>query len=409
MFDRLRQEAHRIGRLPFYQNHCYFALPMAGWFVSSALLSAYNKHVFGDKGPIHFPCPLFLTSLHFASQWLFSDLVCAAFPEKNGWSRMQALSWKEWASISIPCGVVTAADVGLSNLSMVSITLTFYTMVKASTPVFVLFWAWLFRIERITWPLIGVIAVIAAGEFLTVVGEVDFVWTGFAQCLTASVLSGARWTLVQLKLQSLDPPLSTSLATMRILAPSMFVSLLLTALAIERPWEHLEWKNAGFVLALAAIGSVFAIAMVLCEFMLILQASAIVLMIGGVMKELLNIAIGMSFFGDTLNLTNALGFTVVFGGVILYKLTFHGPHAATERTPVPGTERYGPVARNDADGHAKSSNHGIESDEGAFEKDAVLVSPPPTDGSFDGDPEDHGELVAAVSDDSLSDALRPIT
>lgn len=101
------------------------------------------------------------------------------------------MTWKEWASISVPCGIVTALDVGLSNLALVSITLTFYTMVKSSTPVFVLGWAYIFKIERITWKLVGVIIVIAAGELLTVYGEVNFVLHGFILCLSASVLSGA--------------------------------------------------------------------------------------------------------------------------------------------------------------------------------------------------------------------------
>ena len=191
----------------------------------------------------------------------------------------------------------------------------------------------------------AVIGVIAMGEFLTVFGETNFVLQGFVQCLCASVLSGARWTLVQLKLQTLEPPLKTSLATMRILAPSMFVSLLFTALLIEKPWQHLQLNEAGYVIGLGAIGATFAIAMTLCEFMLIMQASAIVLMIGGVVKELLNIGIGMAFFGDTLNLINTVGFMIVFGGVVMYKFTFHGPSSSTTtEPPVPVVERYGRVA-----------------------------------------------------------------
>merc|ERR1711907_130961 len=140
---------------------------MLGWFFFSALLSSYNKYVFGE-GHMHFPCPLLLTSIHFAIQWVFAQTACAIFPEQLGLERVANMTWKEWANTSIPCGIVTALDIGLSNLALVSITLTFYTMVKSSTPIWVLFWAYLFKIERITWPLIGVIAVIATGEFLTV-------------------------------------------------------------------------------------------------------------------------------------------------------------------------------------------------------------------------------------------------
>jgi solute carrier family 35, member C2 len=237
------------------------------------------------------------------------------------------MSWKEWASISIPCGMVTALDVGLSNLAMVTITLTFYTMVKSSTPVFVLTWAYLFGIERITWPLIGVVVVIASGEFLTVFGEVDFVLHGFLLCLSASVLSGARWTLVQLKLQRLDPPLKSTFVTMKLLAPSMFWSMLLISLVVEQPWIKLNDEENSQVmergLLLGLLGGVFAVLMTLCEFYLILKASAIILMIGGVIKELTTIVVGVFVFGDKLNVVNTSGVVVVFLGVLLYKVVFH--------------------------------------------------------------------------------------
>lgn len=300
---------------------------MMGWFFFSALLSTYNKFVFGD-GHLAFPCPLLLTSIHFGMQWLLSHVVCMLYPISMGTERVARMSWKEWASISIPCGLVTALDVGLSNLSLVTITITFYTMVKSSTPVFVLGWAYVFGIERITWRLIGVIVVIAMGEFLTVAGEVDFVLHGFLMCLTASVLSGARWTLVQLKLQSLDPPLKTTIVTMKLLAPSMFFGMLLISLIFERPWNKLlstdgAMEDMGLAFGLGIAGGLLAISMVLCEFNLILNATAIIMMIGGVMKEIVTIVIGITFFGDKLNAINISGCTMVFSGVILYKLVFH--------------------------------------------------------------------------------------
>jgi solute carrier family 35, member C2 len=276
---------------------------------------------------MHFPCPLFLTSIHFLIQWAFAHFICACFPHASGADRITIMSWKEWASISIPCGLVTAFDVGLSNLALVSITLTFYTMVKSSTPVFVLAWAYLFGIERITWSLIGVVVVIASGEFLTVFGEVNFVLHGFLLCLSASILSGARWTLVQLKLQRLDPPLKSTIVTMKLLAPSMFWGMLLISMIVEQPWIKLldqhNFKAVSQAFLLGLLGGVFAVLMTLCEFYLILKASAIILMIGGVIKELTTIVIGVFYFGDKLNFVNSSGVVVVFLGVLLYKVVFH--------------------------------------------------------------------------------------
>ena len=281
----------------FYHEHCVYLLPMLGWFVFSAALSSYNKVVFG-KGHLSFPCPLLLTSVHFLMQWIFSWSVSTIWSDYFGGDQIKEMDWKTFLAISLPCGLITSGDVGMSNLSLVRISITFYTMVKASTPIFVLIWAYVFGIERITWGLLLVVAIIASGEFLTVVGETDFDLVGFLLCLAASCLSGARWTLVQLKIQSLDPPLKTTIATMRVLSPSMFFSMLLISLILERPWtvfgegyfDTVEEFFHSFGLGL--LGAVFAIAMILCEFSLIMEASAIILMIGGVIKEMNTIIVG---------------------------------------------------------------------------------------------------------------------
>jgi solute carrier family 35 protein C2 len=283
------------------------------------------QYVFG-AGHIGFPCPLLLTSIHFFAQWVFAETLCAMYPVYFGSERVSNMSWSEYLSISVPCGLVTSGDIGLSNLSLVSISISFYTMIKSSTPVFVLGWAYIFGIERITWTLLTVVLIIAAGEFLTVAGEAEFDTAGFLMCLGASVLSGARWTLVQLKLQSLEPKLKTTIATMRLLAPSMFISMFLVSLMVEQPWSKFDgtsMEQALGMLGLGLFGAFFAIAMILCEFYLIMHASAIVLMIGGVIKEMITIFVGVTVFGDALNATNVMGCLVVFGGVVVYKISYH--------------------------------------------------------------------------------------
>ena len=360
---------------------------MAGWFLFSSLLSSYNKFVFG-RDHLAFPCPLLMTSIHFGVQWIFSVLACRFWPTALGTSRVTTgMSWREWAWISIPCGVVTSGDIGLSNLSVVTLSLTFYTMVKASAPIFVLAWAYLFGIERITWPLLVVVLVISIGEFLTVEGEVDFEVRGFVLCLTASMLSGARWTMVQMKIQRMDPPLKTPITTMRLLAPSMFGSLFLVSLILERPWQRLGDDNAVYdvrALGLGMLGASFAIAMILCEFYLIMHASAIILMIGGVVKEMITIFIGVTLFHDNLNSINMMGCFVVFLGVVLYKIIFHYEKqklrqdgSVEENASTPPARPYAPVTSEleEGDGILLSNSTGQKGDEngvGEFNNDQLL-------------------------------------
>ena len=295
---------------------------------------------------MNFPCPLLLTAIHFTLQWVFSASLTNLYPKTLGGDQIKNMSHKQFWGISIPCGGVTSSDIGLSNLAIARITLSFYTMVKASSPIFVVASAYLFGIERITWTLIIVVLIISCGEYLTVLGEIDFDLLGFLLCLAASVCSGMRWTLVQLKLKSINPPLKSPLATMRVLAPVMFFAMISLSMMLEKPWISLpqyftvedpsdsgsrnltdgnfssseptiiglncttvgnsstpeygggSGKNCPSngtpleVIYLGLFGAVLAICMILCEFYLIMNSNAIILMIGGVLKEILTIFVG---------------------------------------------------------------------------------------------------------------------
>jgi len=315
----------------FYKRHCIYLPAMAGWFVCSAALSSYNKIIFGQNHGA-FPCPLLLTSIHFFVQWVFSFSVSSMFPSFFGGTVVKNMSWKTYLSVSIPCGFITALDVGLSNMSLVRISITFFTMVKSSSPIWVLLSAFFFGLEKVTCILVMVGVLITTGEVLTAFGEVEFDTIGFLLCLSAAICSGFRWTLVQFKLQRLDPPLEGPVVTMRVLSSTMFISMLLLSCIIEKPWTALDTENGDYfsnfengmkTISLGLIGAFIAIAMVLCEFWLILKSDAIVLMIGGVLKEMITILVGVTLFGDELNVINISGLIVVFLGVFLYKVTLH--------------------------------------------------------------------------------------
>ena len=99
-------------------------------------------------------------------------------------------------------------------------------MIKSSSPIWVLLSAFIFGIEKVSCNLIAVGVMIMAGELLTAFGEVEFDAIGFVLCACAAMCSGIRWTLMQLKVQKLDPPLKSAVVTMRVLAPSVSTQFL---------------------------------------------------------------------------------------------------------------------------------------------------------------------------------------
>lgn len=74
-------------------------------------------------------------------------------------------------------------------------------MVKNSALIFVLIFAFLFRLEVFSWRLIGVMFLILVGVILMVATEASFSLVGFILVISASASGGLRWSLTQLLLQ----------------------------------------------------------------------------------------------------------------------------------------------------------------------------------------------------------------
>jgi solute carrier family 35 protein C2 len=98
-------------------------------------------------------------------------------------------------------------------------------MCKSSSLVFVLLFAFLFRLETPSWRLVGIILVITAGVVLMVSTETQFNATGMIEVLTASALGGLRWSLLQILLEKESMGMSNPFATLFWLAPVMGLTL----------------------------------------------------------------------------------------------------------------------------------------------------------------------------------------
>lgn len=138
----------------------------------------------------------------------------------------------------MPCGIAAAVEICCSNAALVYITLSFYTMVKSSTPIWVLMFSFIFGFEKPRLLLVMIIMVMVAGVVLTVEGETKFDTRGFILVLTASIVSGLRWTMTQLLLLQQGSTISNPIATLYYLSPVMFLTMLTLSLIFEQPLDH---------------------------------------------------------------------------------------------------------------------------------------------------------------------------
>lgn len=131
-----------------------------------------------------------------------------------------------------PCGLATGLDIGLGNMSLQYITLAFYTMCKSSSLAFVLIFAFVFHLEKPSLKLISIITVMTGGVVMMVLSEQKFVWIGFVLVISASLLSGLRWSLTQLLLLR-NPATGNPFSSIFFLAPVMFLCLISIAIPLE--------------------------------------------------------------------------------------------------------------------------------------------------------------------------------
>jgi solute carrier family 35 protein C2 len=112
-----------------------------------------------------------------------------------------------------------------SFISMMTSILSNLAMCKSSSLIFVLFFAFLFKLETFSLRLVGVIALILCGVLLMVATETHFVLSGFMLVLSASALGGLRWSLTQLLLRNKTMGMNNPAATIYWLAPVMGLTL----------------------------------------------------------------------------------------------------------------------------------------------------------------------------------------
>ncbi|KAI8890530.1 TPT-domain-containing protein [Backusella circina FSU 941] len=195
-------------------------------------------------------------------------------------------------------------------------------MVKSSTPIWVLLFSFLFGFEKPRLLLITIIFVMVTGVVLTVEGETKFDTLGFTLVLTASVISGLRWSMTQLLLTSDKLNSSTPIETLYYLSPVMFITTFVLSLIYEKPFQQSQhFDTLTHIiesLGLMSIGGFLAFAMTLAELYLIKSTNTITLSVAGISKEIVIITLSVLIYGDVLTPKNLLGLFVSIVGIIAY-------------------------------------------------------------------------------------------
>lgn len=320
-----------------HHNHYKTGLYILGWYFFSMSISIYNKWMFGDG--LNFKFPIIITSFHQLCLFVLSSLVLYFNPSMRpshttehsiggfkGYKKMFHINWLVYVKQFIPCSIASAGDIGLSNVSIIYISLSLYTMLKTSSLMFVLIFGLLFKLEKFNWRLIIIVMIMTFSVLMMVSpnhqDQQQNNSFGVFLVLLASVMSGLRWSFTQLLLKN-NPHTPNTITTIFYLSPSMSLGLFIIGLMVEGGNNFINstiWEVKGIfqTIILMIIPGILAFMMTLSEFKLLKVSQVITLSIAGIFKELLTIVISSFIFGDRLSWINIIGLVITFIDILWY-------------------------------------------------------------------------------------------
>ncbi|KKZ67856.1 hypothetical protein EMCG_06487 [[Emmonsia] crescens] len=333
--DKISKDGRRLADRAVIKRLGVNAILIGSWYIFSLSISIYNKWMFSSDY-LDFQFPLFTTGLHMAVQFTFASIVLYFVPSLRphdpsssshsaitGQPSKPLVSKQFYFTRLVPCGAATSLDVGLGNMSLRFITLTFLTMCKSSSLAFVLLFAFLFRLETPSIKLILIIGTMTIGVVMMVAGEASFNALGFSLIIVSSIFSGFRWGLTQILLLR-HPATSNPFAMLFFLTPIMFVCLMILSLAVEGPWEIIQGVSIlttdGVLrgIGILLFPGILAFCMIASEFALLKRSSVVTLSICGIFKEVITISAAGIVFHDPLSPINVSGLIITIGAIGSY-------------------------------------------------------------------------------------------
>ncbi|CAM0882712.1 unnamed protein product [Alopecurus aequalis] len=297
---------------------------IASWYMLSTCLTLYNKEMLG-KHMWKFPAPFLMNTVHFTMQAVASRVILW-FQNRGLEAESNAMSWRDYFLRVVPTALATALDINLSNISLVFITVTFATMCKSAAPIFILLFAFLFRLEKPSFNIIGIMLIVSFGVLLTVAKETEFDLWGFIFIMLAAVMSGFRWCMTQILLQKEEYGLKNPFTLMSYVTPVMAITTAILSIALD-PWHDFRashfFDSSAHILKsslLMLLGGSLAFFMVLTEYVLVSVTSAVTVTIAGIVKEAVTILVAVLFFNDPFTWLKGLGLATIIFGVSLFNL-----------------------------------------------------------------------------------------
>ena len=223
---------------------------------------------------------------------------------------------KEYVNRVIPIGALYAASLWLSNSAYLHLSVSFIQMTKALMPGLVYVCGVAFGMEKLTRVTSFNMFIIAIGVAIAAYGEINFVYIGVVEQLSALVFEALRLMLVQVLITRQGYAMNP-IQSLYYVSPACAACLALPFAAVELP-EILADVHLEIDYGMLLLNALTAFALNLAVFLLIGKTSALTMNIAGVIKDWMLIFASQHMFGNEVTFLNYLGYVIAFLAVGMY-------------------------------------------------------------------------------------------
>ena len=216
--------------------------------------------------------------------------------ERDWRHQAPAMPRKEYVNRVVPIGALYAASLWLSNSAYLHLSVSFIQMTKALMPGLVYVVGVGLGMEKLTKLTSVNMVIIAVGVAIAAYGEIDFVWLGVVEQLSALVFEAVRLMLVQVLITRQGYAMNP-IQSLYYVSPACGVCLLLPFIFVELP-EILADTTLQIDYPMLSLNALTAFALNLAVFLLIGKTSALTMNIAGVIKDWVLIFASQHLFGN---------------------------------------------------------------------------------------------------------------
>ncbi|KAI9843992.1 MAG: hypothetical protein M1838_002385 [Thelocarpon superellum] len=301
----LQTEKPRPGRSAIHP-----AIFIVIWILLSSGVIIYNKWIL-DR----FRFPITLTTCHLAFSTLATQVLAKTTTLLDGRKRVK-MTRRVFFRAVLPIGLCFSLSLVLSNETYLYLSLAFIQMLKAATPVAVLFATWSLGLTQPNVKVLMTVTVIVIGVMISSYGEIRFVLFGFLIQSGGVAFEAMRLALMQYLLSSeecqMDP-----LVSLYYFAPVCTAFNILFGLIREAPHLHLsDVAHVGFFVLLS--NAALAFALNVAQVFVIGKTSSLVLCLCGIPKAIMLVVASMLFWGTPVTLLQLFGFSIATAGLVHY-------------------------------------------------------------------------------------------